>query len=455
MRIAVVGGGIAGLTAARRLESLLPDAEIVLLEATSRLGGKLLTEHVDGFVVEGAADSFLSRKRRGIELCDELGLTAELIGRRPENARSFVRVGQELYPLPEGLTGMIPTDLDALEQSPLLSAEGRARIAAEPDIPPAPPDGDESIESFMTRRLGREAYERLVEPLLAGIYGGDGEQISLQATFPNLRALELEHGSVLRGLEELPRSPSANPPFVALRSGMQTLADAVAASLERTTIVTGKSQAAPKGGPVTMSHEGSRYGLGDREADAVVIATPAPTAARMLAALDPELSRLLAGIPYTSSAIVTLAYRREEVPHPLDGYGYLVPAVEGSDVLACTWSSSKWEQRAPEGFTLLRVYLRRTSGGGDHLVAGARAELRLLGIGSEPHVTRVHQWPDGMPQYVLGHPERLERIDERLERHPGLALAGAAYRGVGIPDCIESGERAAGSVARALAGVGT
>ncbi len=449
MNVAIVGGGIAGLAAARRVETLLPDAEIELLEATPRLGGKLLTEHVDGFVIEGAADSFLSRKRRGVELCEELGLTAELIGRRPENARSFVRVGHELYPLPEGLTGMIPTDLDAVAQSPILSAEGRARISAEPDIPPAPSDGDESIASFVTRRLGREAYERLVEPLFAGIYGGDGEQLSLRATFPNLRALELEHGSVLRGLEAQPRGPSAYPPFVALRSGMQTLAGALAESLERTTIVTGRSEAAP------MAHKDSRYRLGDREMDAVVVAAPAHAAARMLAELDPELSGLLAGIPYASSAIVTVAYRNEDVPHPLDGYGYVVPAVERSDVLACTWSSSKWEQRAPEGFALLRVYLRRISGEADRLVATARDELRLLGIESEPHLTRVHQWPSGMPQYVLGHPERLERIDERLERHPGLSLAGAAYRGVGIPDCIESGERAAESVARALAGVGT
>ena len=449
MKVAILGGGIAGLAAARRLETLLPDAEIELLETASRLGGKLLTEHVDGFVIEGAADSFLSRKRRGVELCEELGLTAELIGRRPEHAQSFARVGQELYPLPEGLTGMIPTDLDALEQSALLSAEGRARIAAEPDIPPAPSDGDESIASFVTRRLGREAYERLVEPLLAGIYGGDGEQLSLQATFPNLRALELEHGSVLRGLEALPRTASASPPFVALRSGMQRLADTLAERLERTTVVTGTSEAAP------ISHKDSRYRLGDRETDAVVVATPAHAAARMLAGLDSELSGQLAEIPYASSAIVTLAYPSKDVPHPLDGYGYLVPAIEGSDVLACTWSSSKWEQRAPEGFALLRIFLRRISGGADRLVATARAELRLLGIEAEPHLTRIHEWPNGMPQYVVGHPERLGRIDELLERHPGITLAGAAYRGVGIPDCIESGERAAESVARALAGVGT
>jgi protoporphyrinogen/coproporphyrinogen III oxidase len=453
VKIAIVGGGIAGLAAARRLESLVPDAEIVLLEATPRLGGKLLTEHVDGFVIEGAADSFLSRKRRAIELCEELGLADELIGRQPENARSFVRVGSELHPLPEGLTGLIPTDVGALADNPLLSAEGRARVAAEPQVPPAPPEGDESIASFVTRRLGLEAYERLVEPLMAGIYGGDGEQLSLRATFPNLRALELEHGSVLRGLAAQPRPGSKYPPFVALRSGMEALADRLAASLGRTTIRTGPESL------VTACHkERGRFALGGVgvEADAIVVATPAYEAAKVVASFDAELSELLTGIPYASSVVLTLACRRDHVAHPLDGYGYLVPASEGSDVLACTWSSSKWEGRAPKGFALLRVYLRRIPEGDDGTLVGlARSELRALGIEAEPELTRVHRWPKGMPQYVLGHPERLERIEEALERHPGLALAGAAYRGVGIPDCIESGERAAESVARAAAGVTT
>jgi oxygen-dependent protoporphyrinogen oxidase len=450
VRIAVVGGGIAGLTAARRLEALLPEAEVVLLERSERLGGKLLTEHADGFVIEGAADSFLSRKRRGVELCQELGIADELIGRRPENARSFVRIGQELHPLPEGLTGMIPTDLDALAKTPLLSAKGHARIAKEPSIPPAPADGDESIASFVTRRLGREAYDRLVEPLMAGIYGGDGEKLSLEATFPNLRALELEHGSVLRGLEAHTGQPSPHPPFLALRSGMQRMADRLAETLERTTIRTGQD------GLVKHCHKaGGRFALGEGfRADAVVVALPAHAASRLLADFDAELAELLAGIPHTSSAVVTLAHRRDDVPHPLDGYGYVVPATEGSDALACTWSSSKWEGRAPDGFALLRVYLRRTPAPEDGpLVDLARDELRVLGIQAEPLLTRVHRWPDGMPQYVLGHLQRLERIDEALERHPGLTLAGAAYRGVGIPDCIESGEGAAESVARGLVGV--
>jgi protoporphyrinogen/coproporphyrinogen III oxidase len=449
VKVVVVGGGIAGLAAARQLEALFDRIEVVVLESTSHIGGKLLTEHVDGFVIEGGADSFLSRKARGVGLCEELGLGEELIARRSENARSFVRVGRDLHELPEGLTGMIPTNLDALEGSTLLSKEGRERLAAEVDLPPTSPEGDESVASFITRRLGREAYERMVEPLMAGIYGGDGGELSLQATFPHLHELEREHGSILRGLAGQTPAEAQYPPFVSLRAGMQALVDRLAASLEHTSIHPLQPRslhALPDGYGVDCGHI--------VEADGVVIAAPAYAASTLMAELDPGLAVLLAEIPYAASAIVTLAYRLEDVGHPLDGYGYVVPAVEDSDVLACTWSSSKWEGRAPGGHALIRVYLRRiTQGSDDSVIDLARAELTMLGIEAQPLLTRIHRWPRGMPQYVLGHPERLERIDAALLDHPGLALAGAAYRGVGIPDCIHSGEEAARLLAQSLAGV--
>jgi oxygen-dependent protoporphyrinogen oxidase len=448
VKVVVVGGGIAGLSAARRLERLVERVEVILLEATGRVGGKLLTEEVDGFVVEGAADSFLSRKKRGIELCEEMGLADALVGRRPENARSFVRVGQELHVLPEGLSGLIPASLEALESTTLLSQEGRERLAAEVDLPPATAGDDESVASFASRRLGREAYVRIVEPLMAGIYGGDGEQLSLQATFPQLRSLELEHGSILRGLAGQAPAESRYPSFVSFRSGMGRLVDRLVATLEHTALHALQAR--------TVQEHSGGYAVDVGhvvEADAVVVAAPAHAASSLLAVLDPELAGLLAEIRYSDSAIATVGYRLEDVPHPLDGYGYVVPATEGSDVLACTWSSSKWEGRAPEGHALIRVYLRRNPAGpDDRLVDLARGELRLLGIHAAPVLARVHRWPRGMPQYVLGHPERLERIDALVAEHPGLALAGAAYRGVGIPDCIDSGEQAAESVARALTG---
>jgi len=458
MKAVVIGGGIAGLAAARRLESLLPEFEIDLVERSQRLGGKLLTEHMHGFLVEGGADSFLSRKERGVGLCEELGLAGELVGRRPESARSYVRHGSELHLLPEGLTGMIPTDLDSLADSTLLSQVGRERLAAEVDLPPVPTGADESIASFVTRRLGAEAYERLVEPLMTGIYGGDGEQLSLQATFPNLRALELEHGSLIRGLlAQSPEAVATRPPFVTLASGLETLVARVAEGLRRTRVVTGRAALG-----VRRSDHGYEVTLdaGERvHSDGVVLCVPAFAAAELLADLDSDLAAAHAEIPYASTAVVSLAYRDGDVVHPLDGYGYVVPRAEGSEMLACTWTSSKWEGRAPDGFVLIRVYAGRFGGrdvvedSDDELVGLARDELRLLGVEAEPHMSRIDRWPLGMPQYVLGHPERLERIASALAEHPGLALAGAAYRGVGIPDCIHSGEEAARSLTESLARV--
>jgi oxygen-dependent protoporphyrinogen oxidase len=453
--VLVAGGGIAGLAAARRLESLLPEAEVALVEKDAWLGGKLFTEDVDGFVVEGAADSFLSRKPRGVGLCEELGLEARLVGRRPEHARSYVRHGGELHRLPEGLTGMIPTNLDALRDSSLLSAEGRARLEAERDVPPAPPAGDESVAAFVSRRLGPEAYERLVEPLMTGIYGGDGEQLSLEATFPNLRALELEHGSLLAGLAAQAAASSVYPAFVSLPGGIGELVAAAAGSLERTTFAVGRvTRLEPHDGRYEAALEDGRT----IEADGVVLAVPAHAVAELVADLDEDLARAHAEIPYASPAIVALGYAGEPPP-PFDGYGYVVPRTAGTDVLACTWSTNKWEGRARGAHVLVRVFIGRfgerdaTRLSDAELVELARGELRLLDLDAEPSVVRIHRWPGGMPQYTLGHPQRLARIDAALERHPGLAVAGAAYRGVGVPDSIHSGEVAAEAVSHSLARV--
>jgi protoporphyrinogen/coproporphyrinogen III oxidase len=453
VRVAVVGGGIGGLAAARRLELIAPHAEVLVIERDPVLGGKLRTEHVDGFVIEAAPDSFLSRKERGVGLCEELGLRDDLVGRRPEHHRTFVRVGDELHPLPEGLTGMIPTSLEALEETELLSRAGKTRFAAEVDVPARRGAADESIGAFVSRRFGRETYEALVEPLMTGIYGGDGDKLSLQATFPQLRVLELEHRSLLRGLS--PPAPGELPPFVSLRNGMGTLVDALRDSFERTQLVTGREA-------VRVLRGDAGYGVevADGEmhaADGVVVATPAYVTAELLSDLDPDLAAEHRAIPYASSVVVTLAFSRADVV-PLDGYGYLVPRAEGREVLACTWSSQKWKGRAPDDCVLLRVYAGRF-GGRDltedadaDLVALARDELAFLGVAAEPLLRRVQRWPWGMPQYVLGHPERVARIDDGLAAYPGLAVAGAAYGGVGIPDCIRSGELAAESVVRAVAG---
>ncbi len=457
--IAVVGGGIAGLAAAYRLQALAPELHITLIERDARLGGKIVTERVGGFVIEGGPDCFLSRKPRGIALCEELGLAPRLVGRIPENRRTFVKRSGTLHRLPEGLTGMVPTDLDALAESTLVSKAGRARLAAEVDLPAAPANGDESVAHFVTRRLGREVFEHLVEPLMAGIYAGDASQLSLAATFPQLRALEVTHGSLLRGLlagqaARAEASDEAYPPFVAFPDGMAELVERLAARLGavekrlRTRVLS----VAPAAKGYTL-----RLDDGDTlHADALILATPAFVSAELLA-WDEPLSRAHQAIPYASSALVSLAFDEADAP-PLDGYGYVIPRVEGTDVLACTWSSRKWAGRAPDGEVLLRVYLGRfgrddvTQRSDEALLAMALAEVRdTLDIQATPRLQRIFRWPRAMPQYTLGHNERLATIEARLTDHPALFVAGAAYRGVGIPDCIASGEAAARGAAAYLA----
>jgi len=463
-RLVVVGGGITGLAAAYRAQRLLEkprlagdDFEITLLEREGRLGGKILTEQEDGFLLEGAADSFLTRKPSALALCEELGVAQRLVGQLPQPIRSFVMHRHELYPLPEGFSGMVPTNLDALLASPLLSQAAKHRVQMEPTIPPDGPSGDESIAHFMARRLGPEVFELLVEPLLSGIYAGDASILSLMATFPRLREIERRSGSLLKGLAaEQPAAPAAHPPFVTFPEGMGELVRTLSAGLSRVRLRTGVEVRAVE------ETGGGRYliGLSDGPsiaADALILATPAFASAALLGRLDPGLAERLAAIPFASVAIIHLAFRREDFGRPLEGYGYLIPQVEGSDLLACTWTSSKWGGRAPEESVFVRLYAGRYGGESvierpDHaLVALARAELAAtLKVSAEPILSRVYRWERAMPQYTLGHLDRLGEIEGRVLAHRGLFLAGASYRGVGIPDCIESGVRAAGAAADRL-----
>jgi len=462
-RVAIIGGGVSGLAAAYRLHKLDPALEITLFERDARLGGKLLTEQVDDFIIEGAPDSFLARKPRGVGLCEELGIAHQLYGRDPHHAdKTFVKWEGALYPLPAGLSGMIPTDLDALANNPLISPAGRERLAAEVDLPPAPANGDESLASFVTRRLGREVYEKLVEPLMSGIYAGDGDLLSLAATFPQLRQLELKHGSLLKGLTAASAQPTNEtataasqsypptyPPFVSLRGGMGTLVDAIVAQLPANMLRTGVGVTAIQR---DSTASGYTITLDNGElltVDAVIITTPAFVTARLMDTIDAELAARHAAIPYASSAIVSMAYDRATTVAPA-GYGYVIPRSANSDVLACTCSSNKWTGRAPADTFLLRVYLGRygqrdvTRWRDAELLALARQEvLETLDIAAEPLLTRIYRWPLSMPQYLVGHTTLLAQIDELLAHHPGLYLGGAAYRGVGIPDCIREGETAA------------
>jgi protoporphyrinogen/coproporphyrinogen III oxidase len=466
--VVVLGGGIAGLAAAHRLLHMQGDAlrglRVTLVEGDNRLGGKILTERIDGFVIEGGPDSFLATKPRGIGLCEELGMgdRSQVQGVQPQRRRAFVLWRGRLHDLPEGLSGLVPTRLGPLVRSTLLSPIGKARVALDYLLPARRAAGDESLGGFVRRRLGREAWQRLVEPLMAGIYAADGDQLSLAATFPQLREAERRYGGLIKGVLAARRQAPAPVPapgsaFLTPAAGLDTLVIALEKRLRDAgaRLVLGDPA-------VAVTRSGSAFDVrlaagGSIQADAVIVATPAYAAASLLAGLDPVLATELDAIPHASTAIVTLAYRREEISHPLDGHGYVIPRVEGSPILACTWSSRKWARRAPEGWELIRVFIGR-AGQEDVLAADDEALVAMavnevstrLGVTTPASLTRVHRWPRGMPQYLLGHPERVARIEAACGKHTGLYLAGNSFHGVGLPDCIVSGERAADAAAAYL-----
>jgi oxygen-dependent protoporphyrinogen oxidase len=463
-QILVIGGGIAGLSAAY-YASRLPDARVTLLESSERWGGKITTDRVafdDGqFIIEGGPDTFLATKPWGVALCKELGLGERLHGTNPQKKNTYVLNRNRLLPLPDGLAMMIPTNIEAILRSRLVSWFSKARMGLDFVLPAKAVNGDESLGTFVSRRLGREAYENLIEPLMSGIYAGDGDQLSLASTFPYLRDLELKYGSLARGALKM-RAASNGKAVQGSRSAFLTpttgLAEIVERLVEHLTSNEVDLKLNTKATRITknQSHYSVELESGDMlEADSVILATPAFVSGALLSTLDPSLASELQSIPYASTATVSLAYRLSDIPRALDGYGYVIPRREGRRALACTWTSTKFPHRAPEGYALIRVFVGRA--GQDipwseaELLALAKEELNLtLGITAEPLLQRVFLWDKAMPQYNLGHPDILKRLDAALERHPGLALAGNGYRGIGIPDCIHSGELA---VEKALSGV--
>jgi oxygen-dependent protoporphyrinogen oxidase len=460
MKLIVIGGGIAGLSAAYYAAKKLPEAQITLLESDSRWGGKITTERVqfdDGhFIIEGGPDTFLATKPWGVALCKELGLGERLHSTNPGKRNTYVLHHGRLLPLPDGLAMMIPSDIPSILRSSLISWPGKARMGLDFVLPPHSLNGDESLGAFVSRRLGREAYENLIEPLMSGIYAGDGDRLSLASTFPYLRDLELKYGSLARGALEMrkkmPATPGSRSAFLTPTTGLTEIVEKLVENLQFADL--------RLNAPVSrIIHHLSTYfvELGDGttlEADAVILATPAPVSGKLLESVAPALASDLQSISYASTATVSLAYRLSDVPRALDGYGYVIPRREGRRALACTWTSTKFPHRAPDGYALIRVFVGRAgqefpspAGGGGRgegeLLALAREELQLtLGVTADPIVSRVFVWENAMPQYNLGHPVLLKRIDTALAQHPGLALAGNGYRGIGIPDCIHSGELA-------------
>lgn len=459
MKLVVVGGGIAGLAAAHRAVEVARERgislDLTLLEARQRLGGTIDTERVNGYLVEAGPDSFLSEKPWGLALCRRLGLEHRLVGTDDRFRRTFVWFRGRLHPLPEGFQLLAPTRVRPFLASRLLSWPGKARMALDLLLPRGAVGADESLGAFVRRRLGREALERVAQPLVAGIYTADPDELSLRATMPRFLELERVRRSLIIGLWRASRGgPSASGTsgarwslFVTLSGGMSELVHSLAARLPagavqlkrrvNSVVRRGTGWAVESGGSVMA-------------ADRVIAAVEGHAASRLLRYVDPQLASLLQAIPYASSATISLGYARAAIRHPLDGFGFVVPRVEGRALLACTFSSVKYPGRAPAGHVLLRGFLGGALNAGvleatdDELVRQAREELAAaLGVAGDPVLVRVVRHPAAMPQYVVGHLVTLEAIDRRLESAPGLLLAGSAYRGVGIADCIHSGETAA------------
>jgi oxygen-dependent protoporphyrinogen oxidase len=465
--VVVVGGGIAGLTAA--LELAENGRPVTVVEAGGRFGGKIATSRVDGLVVEAGADSFLAGKPAGLALCERLGITGRLVNSQPDDRRTFVWSRGRLRELPDGLILGSPARAWSLLRSGLLSPVGAARLVADVAVPrrkPAAGGGpdrvggaEETVAGFFTRRLGPEAYTRVVEPLLAGIHAGDATRLSLPATFPRFVEMERDQGGLVRAAlaGRIPKPlrrkgtargepgpvPDGRTPFVSFRTGMSELVEALVSRLEALGVELRTGQAVAGIRAVDGGYEVVLDDGGALPAAAVVLATPAPVAAGLVRNLCPAAAAGLEEIEHASTATVSLAYRAGEVGTAPAGYGFVVPRAEGRHLLAGTWGSNKWPGRAPDGVVVLRGYVGGVGreavleADDDGLVHLVRAELgALAGIRGTPVHREVHRYPAGMPQYTVGHVGRVERIREALAGCPGLAVTGAAYGGVGIPDCI-------------------
>lgn len=470
--VVVVGGGISGLATALSLQERAAGGvpiRCIVLEAGSSWGGKIVTHRVGGLVADAGPDSFLSQKPAGLELCAKLGLSDQLINTNDTAKKAFVLRGGRLHELPEGLITFVPAQLGPFLRSGLLSVAGLARMGLDLVMPRGPSMGDESLASFFRRRFGAEAFDRVLEPLMAGIYAGDAEQMSLKATFPRFFELERQYGSVIRGMMAARRKMAGTTPsgpkrtmFVSLKNGLDDLVTALTARLTRegVDLRAGCRVEALR----VRSHRLGRWMydliLSDGAAlscESLVLATPAYVSADLLRPLTPIAGGLLEMIPYASTATIVLAYRSEAVGGAVEGFGFIVPRIEGRDLIAATWTSLKWPHRAPAGHVLIRCYVGGVGReavlqlGDDELVARVRAELgAICGLNAEPTYVEVNRWWKAMPQYTIGHLDRLAQLDAALSRYGGLVLTGAGYRGVGIPDCIRDGALAAGKVVEFL-----
>jgi protoporphyrinogen/coproporphyrinogen III oxidase len=464
-RVAIVGGGISGMAAAYRVREIDPAAHVTLFEASGRLGGALQTERRDGWLIERSADMFTTREPWAIELCRRIGIAEELIETDARYRRAFVVRRGRLVPVPEGFTLMSPAKIWPIITTRILSPLGKLRMAWERFTPARRDDADESLESFVVRRFGREAFERLIQPLIGGIYTADPAKLSMQATLPQFVEMERRWKSLIRGMRSRQASGGHQPAevgdsrgsgarygqFVAPRDGMQRLVEAIVARLP--------PGCARLNSPVERIESSATWKVFVRNQsspetfDELILAAPGAVSSRLLRGVDDQLASLVGRIQHAGCSVAIVGVRREQIAHPLDGFGFVVPAIENRRIIAGSMASVKFPGRAPEGKVLLRVFV----GGAlqpelgelpDDAIHGlVLDELHeLIGLAGEPELFEVARWSQMMPQYHVGHLDLVRQIEERAAAIPHFALAGNAYRGVGIPFCIRSGESAAALV---------
>ncbi|MBI4533377.1 MAG: protoporphyrinogen oxidase [Candidatus Melainabacteria bacterium] len=473
-RIIVIGGGISGLAAAHRLVEIAAregiNLELVLLEASTRLGGVIRTFRQDDFIFECGPDSFITQKPWAVNLCQRLELAEQIVQTSEKCRRTYVAFGGKLHPLPEGFMMLAPTRWMPFLRSSLFTWGGKLRMAADLLLPAKPIIQDESLADFVVRRLGRQALERIAQPMVGGIYTADPAQLSMKASMPIFLELEKTYGSVIRGMWHQERQRRRSTPgvqstggqgesgaryslFVTLKDGLDVLVDTLAERLPEGSIAYDSAVAR-----IARAHNGINWTVTldngqSITGDAVIVCTPAYKTATMVAEVDPDLRALLASISFASSAVLTLIYNRTDISHPLDGFGFVVPAVEGCSIIACTFSNIKFPGRAPDSKVILRVFL----GGAlqPHIFALSDDEIEgvvqqdlktYLGVQALPQLSLLSRHPLSMPQFHVGHLNLVAQIQDKVSRLPGLALAGNSYLGVGIPDCIHSGELAAESM---------
>ncbi len=457
-RIIIIGGGITGLSAAHRLLELQEerglDLEVLLIEKSGKLGGSISTVKKDGYLIELGPDMFFTKRPWALELSKRLGLESELIETNESMRGTSVLWQKKLLSVPEGFLMLAPSKIIPFLKTSLFSWRGKLRMLLDLFISKKGP-GDESLASFVRRRFGEEALERVAQPMIGGIYTADPEKLSIKATMPQFVQMEEKYGSVIRGMlqnkGETPGDSGARySQFLSFKNGMETLVKTIEERLPSGTVCL--NEAVNK---ITRDEDSWKIQTDKRAIDVsgLIITTPSYHAAFLLQRIDPSLYEDLSSIEYASSAVIVLSYKRKEIAHDLDGFGFVVPNVEHSNLIACSYSSNKFNGRAPDSHVLFRVFV----GGAlnpdicdlddEIIIQKVEKELSdILGIKSEPEFTMIQRYPDAMPQYHVGHIAKIEGIVEKVSKLKGLEIAGNAYNGVGIPDSVHSGEQAAVSI---------